>query len=65
VLELFARTSLCASRSEARRLVLQGGASINDEKIGDVELVIDSKWVVDGRISLRAGKKRYFQIVVS
>jgi tyrosyl-tRNA synthetase len=65
VLELFSRTSLCASRSEARRLIVQGGATINDEKIGDVELMIDAAWIIDGRITLRAGKKRYFQVIVT
>ena len=63
VLDLFARTTLCASRSDARRLIVQGGASINDEKIEDLELVIDLEWTDNGRITLRAGKKRYFQIV--
>jgi tyrosyl-tRNA synthetase len=62
VLDLFARTTLCASRSEARRLVVQGGASINDKKIDDIELLIDAGWIDNGLISLRAGKKRYFQI---
>ncbi len=64
VLDLFARTSLCSSRSEARRLVVQGGAYINDSKITDIELSVDSKWTKNGVITLRAGKKRYFQIRV-
>ncbi len=64
VLDLFSRTTLCASRNEARRLIIQGGASINDKKIEDVELVIDSEWVDNGLITLRAGKKRHFQIFV-
>jgi tyrosyl-tRNA synthetase len=65
VLELFARTSLCASRSEARRLVSQGGASINEKKVTDIELTIDESWIEDDRITLRAGKKRYFQIDIA
>lgn len=64
VLELYSRTTLCSSRSEARRLVSQGGATINDKKINDIELVIDETWVEEGVITLRAGKKRYFQVVV-
>lgn len=64
VLELFARTTLCASRSEARRLVTQGGASVNETKITDIEQLIDSGFIEDGLITLRAGKKRYFQILV-
>ena len=64
VLDLFARTSLCASRSEARRLVLQGGASINENKISDIDLMIDENWVESCTITLRAGKKRYFKVTV-
>jgi tyrosyl-tRNA synthetase len=64
VLELFARTSLCSSRGEARRLVTQGGASVNDKKVTDIEQIIDGTWVENQRLTLRAGKKRYFQINV-
>ena len=64
VLDLFSRTTLCESRSEARRLIVQGGASVNDRKIEDLELVIDSEWIDNGLITLRAGKKRFFQISV-
>ena len=62
VLDLFSRTSLCTSRSEARRLVSQGGASINEKKVSDIELSVDASWLEDGKIMLKAGKKRYFQI---
>ncbi|MFW5684474.1 MAG: tyrosine--tRNA ligase [Spirochaetota bacterium] len=64
VLELFARTDLCASRSEARRLVQQGGARVNDRQVTDVDAVIDSGSVADGELLLRAGKKRYFRVIV-
>jgi tyrosyl-tRNA synthetase len=64
VLDLFARTDLCSSKSEARRLVAQGGARVNDRKIDDVETVIDVSWAEDSQLVLRAGKKRYFRVVV-
>jgi tyrosyl-tRNA synthetase len=64
VLDLFARTSLCGSKSEARRLVSQGGARINDRKVEDIEETIDSNELVDKELLLRAGKKRYFRITV-
>ena len=63
VLDLFARTSLCSSRGEARRLVEQGGAIINDKKITGPETVIDASWLVEDELLLRAGKKRYFRII--
>lgn len=65
VLELFGMTSLCSSRSEARRLVQQGGASINGKKVDDIEAVIGTELLDDqNELVLRAGKKRFFRISV-
>lgn len=64
VMDLYARTSLCSSRGEARRLVTQGGASINEVKITDIDKSIDLTFVEDGELLLKAGKKRYFRVIV-
>ena len=64
VMDLFARTALCGSKGEARRLVTQGGASINSQKITDIEKSIDLSFVEDDELLLKAGKKRYFRIIV-
>ena len=73
VLELFQRAGLSASKSEARRLVQQGGARINDTKVSDIEAVIDGSWAAgpgeddaaSATLILRAGKKRYFRFLVT
>ena len=65
VLDLFSRTDLCSSRGEARRLVQQGGASINEQKITDPEAVIDESFETDDGLLLKSGKKRYFRVVVN
>lgn len=65
VTELFAMTDLCKSNSDARRLITQGGASIDEKKIEDVYQIIDASWAPQGEMILRAGKKRFFRIVVS
>ena len=63
-LELFVLAELAASKSEARRLVQQGGAIVNDRKISDEKAMIDSSWLDgSGALMLRAGKKRVFRIV--
>ncbi len=62
VMELFAMTDLCSSLGEARRLIQQGGANINDTKILSIDTVVDSSWVKDNELMLRAGKKRFFRI---
>lgn len=63
IVDLFASTELCSSKSEARRLVKQNGAAVNDEKITDIDAVIDNSYVKDSEIILKAGKKRYFRLV--
>jgi tyrosyl-tRNA synthetase len=64
VLDLFALAGLAPSKSEARRLVQQGGASVNERKIEDEKTVIDATWLdASGALLLRAGKKRVFRII--
>jgi tyrosyl-tRNA synthetase len=65
VVDLFARTSLCNTKSEARRLVQQGGAIVNEKKVADIDGTVDTSWLADGELLLRAGKKRYFRVVVT
>lgn len=64
VLDLFASTELCSSKGEARRLVQQGGARINEKRVETIDAVIDAGWVEAGELLLRAGKKRYFRVLV-
>ena len=60
---LFQRVGLCRSRSEARRLIQQQGARVNDEPVVSVDACVTIEDLVDGAIVLRAGKKRYHRIV--
>ena len=62
--ELFQRVGLCRSRSEARRLIQQGGAYVNDGPVDSVDDVITLDHLDDGAILLRAGKKRYHRVLV-
>jgi tyrosyl-tRNA synthetase len=62
--DLFQRVGLCRSRSEARRLIEQGGAYVNDEPVGSVDDLVSAAHLADGAILLRAGKKRYHRVVV-
>ncbi|AEV30755.1 tyrosyl-tRNA synthetase [Sphaerochaeta pleomorpha str. Grapes] len=65
VLDLFASTDLAATNSDARRLVAGGGAWVSDKKIEDPKALIDSSYLDEhGELLLRAGKKRYYRIVV-
>ncbi len=64
VVDLYAMTDLCKSKSAARRLVEQGGAKINEEPVNDIEAVVAEEMIKDGQIILKAGKKRYFLVKV-
>jgi tyrosyl-tRNA synthetase len=64
VLDLFVLASLASTKSEARRLVQQGGAVVNERKIDDEKTVVDASWLdAEGSLMLRAGKKRVFRIL--
>lgn len=65
VLDLFAEVGLTQSRSEARRLVQQGGVYINDERVTDIEASLTPADVTADGILLRAGKKKYHRLVVT
>jgi tyrosyl-tRNA synthetase len=61
---LFEEADLCATRSEARRLISQGGAYINGKKLDAFDQVIDLNDMDGGSILLRAGKKKYIRVAV-
>ena len=56
VVALLVQASLARSKSEARRLVQQGGVRLNGEQIRDIEHMVD----VDG--VLQVGKRRFVQV---
>lgn len=60
LIEVFYASGLCASKAEARRLILGGGAYINDVKqMKDRELNTDD--ILHGEyVILRKGKGEYF-----
>jgi tyrosyl-tRNA synthetase len=58
--ELLALSGLAASKGEARRLIKQGGARLNDRAIAaETETVGLGDVTADGTIKLSAGKKRH------
>ena len=61
--ELFQRVGLCNSRSDARRLIQQGGAYVNEAPVAGVDTLITRDHLEDGVILLSAGKKRYHRVV--
>ena len=64
LVDLLARSSLCDSKSDARRLIQQGGARVADTPRSSLEEIIGRGDVRDGELVLRAGKKRFFRFLV-
>jgi tyrosyl-tRNA synthetase len=61
IAEGFVRAGLCASRGEARRLAQQGGLSIDDERIEQVDTPLAAE---RGSHLLRVGKKRFMRLTI-
>jgi tyrosyl-tRNA synthetase len=63
--KLFEIASLCASSSEARRLIEQGGAYINNKRIDKFDTIVElGDFDQDGMVLLRAGKKKFHRIKI-
>jgi len=63
VLDLFVEAGLVPSKNEARRLVQQGGASVNGQKVENEKQVFTIAALQDGAMMLRAGKKRVARVI--
>jgi tyrosyl-tRNA synthetase len=63
VAELFCLAGLSRTRSEARRLIEQGGAHMNGEPVSDPNEVVGRDALLRNGLLLRAGKKRYQRVV--
>jgi tyrosyl-tRNA synthetase len=63
ILQLLVAAKLCPTRSEARRLVQQGGVTVNDEKVTDFRQSYTRDDLKDGLV-LKKGKKAFRRIVL-
>lgn len=64
IIELFHEVGLAASRSEARRLIQQGGAYINEKQYKTIDVTVGANLLDEDTLLLRAGKKRYHRVVI-
>ena len=63
IMGLLVASGLCASRSEARRAVQQGGVAVNGEKVGSIEASYKPEDINKEDFVLRRGKKNYRKII--
>ena len=58
ILDLLEKTALCPSKSEARRLVQQGGVSVDDVKVTDPNAAVE----IAESVIIKKGKKVYHKV---
>jgi len=65
ILDLMLLAGLISSKGEGRRLITQGGVSVNGSRVDDVFLTLAEKDFVEGRMMIKKGKKVYHQFIVN
>jgi tyrosyl-tRNA synthetase len=63
IVQLFVRAGLAASGKDAKRLILEGGAKVNDEIVTDTALRFGAGHLAEP-LKLTAGKKRHALVVL-
>ncbi len=59
ILDLIIKANFAPSRGEARRLVLQGGVTLDGNKINDPKTIVE---IMDGSI-LKVGKRKFIKLI--
>ena len=63
LIDVLVDTKLCASRGEAKKLIQQGGVSVEEEKITDLGFRFSRTKLISG-IKIKKGKKIYHKITI-
>ncbi len=62
ILDAILLTNIAPSKGQARTLINQGGISLNDEKVTDVNYILSDNDFSDGYAILRKGKKFFYKL---
>ena len=61
IVDFLVNTGICSSKREAREFVVSSSITINEERINDVNTIVDhSLSINDDTLVVRKGKKKYF-----
>lgn len=63
--EIMLKAGLVKSKGEARRLIQQGGVSIDDQKVTDPVAVVSHETLEKGHIILKKGKKVFYKVTLA
>ncbi len=64
ILDLLVNTKLIPSKGEGKRLIQQGGLSLNNERVETFDKIVTEADFKEGELIVRKGKKSYHRVVV-
>lgn len=64
LLDIMASTKMLPSKKEGRRLIEQGGLTVNGVKVDDIKRTLNEEDFEDGAVLIKRGKKNYNKIEV-
>jgi tyrosyl-tRNA synthetase len=64
ILDILATTKIIPSKGEGRRLIQQGGLSVNDSKVTDINAALKLEDFQNGSVLIKRGKKNYNKIII-
>ena len=64
IIDLMVRCKLCASKGEARRLIQQGGVSVDGEKVSDIGMTVSADALKAG-VKIKKGKKVFHKAILA
>jgi tyrosyl-tRNA synthetase len=64
LIDILLNTRMVQSKSQARRLVQQGGVYVNELRVENIEQTLGFNEVIEKTIDIRLGKKKFFKLLV-
>ncbi len=64
IMDVMVMCGLAPSKSEARRNITQGGVTLNDEKVTDLQYAVKESDFTDNSLMIKRGKKAYKKIII-
>lgn len=65
IIDILTKTKLTASKGEARRLITQGGVSVNGVKVNDITYRVEKDYIAKENVIIKKGKKVYHKITLA
>ncbi len=65
LVDVLVQVGILPSKSEARRLIAQGGLTIGETKVADPDLALTAEHFTDGSVLIRRGKKHYHRLLLA